>query len=138
MMVSQIFERIVRSSTMFVWTTVWSVHRPTRWSIPRARTFFTKPKPDKNDLLKDWDVVQIAFSGLLPEEFKNEYLFRYFYFSSNSCQSSKNITMNCPLGNFICTKDDQFIDTNQTLDFFEAKSFCSDQSYELSKSGSIL
>ena len=46
--------------------------------------------------------------------------------------------MNCPLGNFICTKDDQFIDTNQTLDFFEAKSFCSDQSYELSKSGSIL
>ena len=91
-------------------------------------------------MLKDWDVVNTAFSDLFLEEFKNEYLFQFFYFSSNLCHFLENTilgspskTADCPIGNFICTKDGQIIDTNETVDFSTAKSFCSDQSYELSE-----
>ena len=100
-----------------------------------------KPKSDKNDLLQDWTVVRTAFSGLFPDEFKNEYLIEFFYFSSNSCQflkySDLSKTAECPLGNFICIRDDLIIDTNQTVDFYTAESFCSGQSYELSKFVSV-
>jgi len=82
-------------------------------------------------------VIHTAFSGEIPEKFKKEYLIQFNYFSSNSCQFLKDTnlqkTADCPVGNFICIKNDSIIDITPNLNFFEAQEFCFNHSAQLSE-----
>ena len=86
-----------------------------------------------------YDSATMPSVSTVPQEFYNEYIEKFAFFSSNAClfylqtDKAKN---DCPTGNFFCDYNEIGADmtlVSKELSYQEALNFCEEQNANLSK-----
>ena len=86
-----------------------------------------------------YDSATMPSDSTLPQEFYNEYIEQFTFFSSNACLfylQTHKAKDDCPTGNFFCGHNENIENVtlvSKKLSYKEALNFCEDQNSNLSK-----